>query len=128
MFVAQYEQQETIMTIPTPEPVSIRDIRRVESGPIVRGRYIPTASLDPRCIELIDGVDNENVGYVRVAIDAFGTIHSALQKLSDAREAVKKDTSKTEANQILIVAKEAERAQDRATRAFDDAHKRLTDG
>lgn len=91
-------------------------------------KYIPTPSLDPRNVELIPGVSTDHVGYVRVAIDAFGAIHDGLQKLSDAREAAKKNGAWTEANQVLIVAKEAEKLQDRATKAFDIASKRLAEG
>jgi hypothetical protein len=101
---------------------------RIESGPIVSTRYIPTPSLDPRNIEAIEGVDEKTIGYVRCAIDAFGTVHSSLQRLSDAREQVKKDSSKTQANQILIVAAEAGKLMDRSTRAFDSARTRLIDG
>jgi len=100
---------------------------KVVSGPTVEGRYIPTLSLDPGNVIAIEGFDSHR-GYVQCAVDAFSTIHSALQRLSDARAQVAKDTSKTEANQVLIVAAEAEKLQDRATRAFDSARKRLTDG
>jgi len=107
---------------PGPHPTT------VNSGPTQEGRYIPTLSLDPKNIELIKGVDETNIGYIRPAIAAFGIIHAGLQKLSDAREAVKRDTSKTEANQVLLCAVEAEKLMDRSTRAFDDARKRLIDG
>jgi DNA-binding phage protein len=84
-------------------------------------------SLDPGNITAIEGFDDHK-GYVQCAVDAFSTVHSALQRLSDAREQVKKDTSKTEANQILVVATEAGKLQDAATRKFDAARKTLTDG
>lgn len=90
-------------------------------------RYIPTPSLDPRNISSIENYEAHE-GYVRCATEAFSIIHVALQKLSEARAQVAKDTSKTEAQQILIVAAEAERLQLRATLAFDSARKRLMDG
>lgn len=96
-------------------------------GAVGQGRYIPTVSLDPANVTAIDGYDDHS-GYVSCAVDAFSTIHSALQRLSDAREQVKKDTSKTEANQILVVATEASKLQEAATRKFDAAIKTLTSG
>lgn len=95
-------------------------------GMVMEGRYIPTLSLDPGNVTAIEGYKG-NEGYVASAVDAFGTIHGALQRLSDAREQVKKDSSKTEANQILCVATEAAKLQDNATRKFDIARKTLTD-
>lgn len=100
----------------------------VGAGPEGRSRYIPTLSLDPGVITKGIKDYEAHAGYVSCAVDAFGTIHGALQRLSDAREQVKKDTSKTEANQILIVAAEAGKLQDAATRKFDAARKTLTDG
>jgi len=64
----------------------------------------------------------------RVAIDAFGEAQTSLNYLSDARDKVRKDPSKTQANQILIVAAEAERLQERMTRKMQLAFKTLTDG
>lgn len=90
-------------------------------------KYIPTPSLDPRNISSIENFEAHQ-GYVQCAVEAFSTIHVALQKLSDARAQVAKDPSKTEAQQVLICATEAEKLQDRATRAFDGARKRLMDG
>lgn len=113
---------------PSHKPSHPDPLTRVASGPSVPARFTPTPSLDPRTIERIEGVDDSNVGYVRSAIDAFGEIHSGLQRQSDARLQLAKDTSKTEANQTLVLAAEAEKLQDRATRRFDAAHKTLTDG
>lgn len=103
-------------------------LMKVESGSVATPRYTPTPSLDAKNIELIKGVSPDNIGYIRCAIDAFGSIHSGLQKLGDAREAAKKNGAWTESNQILVVATEATKLMERATRSFDDARKRLTDG
>lgn len=101
-------------------------LTRVQSGPETQGRYIPSLSLDPGNVKAIEGFDDHS-GYVQCAVQAFSTIHAALKRLSDARAQVAKDTSKTEANQILCVATEASKLQDTATRAFDSARKTLTD-
>lgn len=101
-------------------------LMKVSQGAVAQGRYIPTLSLDPANISAIENFDDHK-GYVQCAVDAFSTIHSALQRLSDAREAAKKNGAWTEANQILVVAKEAETLQNTATRKFDAARKTLTD-
>lgn len=108
--------------VSAPDPLS----RVVSQGAVGQGRYIPTLSLDPANVTAIDDYDDHK-GYVQCAVDAFSTTHSALHRLSDAREQVKKDTSKTEANQILCIAAEAGKLQDAATRKFDAARKTLTD-
>lgn len=96
-------------------------------GPEMQGRYIPTLSLDPGNVTALEGYEAHS-GYVQCAVEAFSTCHVGLKALSDAREQVKKDTSKTEANQILLVAGEAEKLQNRMTRAMDTARTRLLDG
>lgn len=102
--------------------------QRVSTGAVAEGRYIPTLSLDPKNITSIEGVNDQTMGYVRSAFDAFTGAYNALQRLSDAREQVKKDPSKTEAAQILLLAAEAEKLQERMTKKMDLAQKALSDG
>jgi hypothetical protein len=99
----------------------------VSSGPVMQGRYIPSLSLDPLNVKAIEGFD-EHSGYVNVAVEAFSEIHVGLLKLRDAREQVAKDSSRTEAQQVLMTAKEAEKLQERTARAMDKAIKQLRDG
>jgi hypothetical protein len=99
----------------------------VSGGPVMQGRYIPSVSLDPLNVKAIEGFD-EHSGYVNVAVEAFSEIHVGLLKLRDARELVAKDTSRTEAQQVLMTAKEAEKLQERTARAMDKAIKQLRDG
>lgn len=96
-------------------------------GPVMQGRYIPNLSLDPGNVKHIEGyVDHE--GYVSHVTEAFSICHVGLKALSDAREQVKKDPSKTEAQQILMTAQAAEKLQERCARAMDSSRKRLMDG
>jgi hypothetical protein len=97
-------------------------------GVVMKGRYIPNLTLDPR--NITDGIDGfeDHKGYVNVAAEAFSEIHVGLQRLSDAREQVKKDPSKTEAQQVLMTAQTAEKLQERTARAMDKAIKQLRDG
>lgn len=96
-------------------------------GSVMEGRYVPTLSLDPLNVKAITGFE-AHAGYVQCAVDAFSTCHVGLKALSDAREQVKRDPSKTEAQQILLIAGEAEKLQNRMTRAMDTARTRLLDG
>jgi hypothetical protein len=106
-----------------PDPLT-----RVENGPVAKSvKYIPTPSLHPANVEKLEGIEGHE-GYVRSAIDAFASIHGALQRLSDAREQAKKNGAWTEAQQILNVAAAAEKMQTAATLKFDTARKNLTDG
>lgn len=89
--------------------------------------YKVTLSLDPGVIKAIEGFE-DHAGYLDCAVSAFSVAHVGLQKIADARNAARKNGAWTEANQLLIVAKDAERAQERMTRAMDNAHKTLTQG
>lgn len=126
--IDQLSNQEPLITQVRSGVSSPPPLMKVSSGPTVEGRYTPTPSLNPKTIELLEGVNDQTIGYVRTAIDAFGEAHSALQRLSDAREQIKKDTSKTPANQILLIAASAEKLQERITRKMDLAHKTMSDG
>jgi hypothetical protein len=103
-------------------------LTRVENGPVAQSvKYLPPPGLHPKNVELIEGIEGHE-GYVRSAIDAFGHIHGALQRLSDAREKLRGDSSRTDANKVLLLAVEAEKLQTAATLKFDTARKNLTDG
>lgn len=117
-----------VMPDPTHRPSHPEPGTKVVSGVMVEGPYRVPLSLDPKNIEVIEGINDENIGYVRVAIEAFGEAQTALKRLSDARDQVRKDPSKTQANQILIIAAEAEKLQERMTRKMDLAVKTLSDG
>lgn len=92
------------------------------------GKYLPPPDYDPRVISKMKGVDESNIGYVKPAVDAFSQLYVSLQRLSDAREAAKKNGAWNTGQQILAVSREAEKLEAAALRAFDGAHARLRDG
>lgn len=97
-------------------------LTRVQNGPVVIDpKYIPSVSLNPRNIESLEGVDEQTIGYVRGIINAFGSIHGGLQRLSDAREKLRGDSSRTDANKVLLLAGEAEKLAANAAKDFDGA-------
>lgn len=89
--------------------------------------YIVTISLDPGVVKAIDGFE-DHAGYLQPAVDAFSLAHVTLAKIGEARTQARKNGAWTEAQQLLVVAKDAERAQDRMCKSFDNAHKTLTQG
>ena len=104
-----------------PDPLAPVPVQR-------EGRYIPTISLDPSSITKgIKGYE-DHAGYVQCAVDAFSNIHTGLKRLSDAREAARKNDAWTPAMQILNVSKEADKLMDSAARNFDSARGRLQAG
>lgn len=89
--------------------------------------YVVTLSLDPGVVKAIEGFE-EHAGYLQCAVDAFSVAHVTLQNIADARKQARRNGAWTEAQQLLTVAKDAEKAQSRMTRAMDNAHKTLTQG
>jgi DNA-binding phage protein len=90
--------------------------------------YMVTPSLDPELIKKgIDGFE-DHAGYLQCAVDAFSLAHVTLEKIGEARRQARKNGAWTEAQQLLVVAKDAERAQERMTKAMDNAFKTLTKG
>ena len=89
--------------------------------------YVVTPSLDPGVVKAIEGFE-DHAGYLNCAVEAFSTAQVTLQKIADARRQARKNGAWSEAQQLLIVAKDAETAQIRMTRAMDSAHKTLTQG
>ncbi len=89
--------------------------------------YVVTLSLDPGVVKAIEGFE-DHAGYLQCAVDAFSVAHVGLEKIGVARRLARKNGAWTEAQQLLIVAKDAERAQEKMTRSFDNAHARLTQG
>src|SRR5690349_7759501 len=108
------------MTIPTPEPVSIRDPRRVESGPIATSPYSPPIDLHEGVIEGIDGYA-EFEGYLAPARNAFSTAYESLKAISAARDAAAKNRARTPEQVVLITAQFAEKKQEQMTRVWDKA-------
>jgi hypothetical protein len=90
--------------------------------------YIVTLSLDPDVIRKgVEGFE-DHAGYLQSAVDAFSLAHFTLQQIGDARKQARKNGAWTEAQQLLVVAKDAEKAQIKMTRAMDNAYQRLTQG
>ena len=90
--------------------------------------YHVTPSLDPGVIQKgIEGFD-EHAGYLQVAVNAFSEAHVSLQKLGEARKLARRNGAWTEAQQLLVVAQDAERAQERMCRAMDNARTTLAKG
>ncbi len=124
----QLANQEPLITkvrsnVSAPPPLT-----KVNSGPTTQAPYHPPLDLNPD--SLTKGIEHYEAhsGYVSPAVQAFSALYVGLQKLSDAKKQLAKDPSKTEAQQVLMLAGEAEKLQDRCTRQFDDARKRLMDG
>lgn len=118
--LAQQASQPRKVSAPPP-------LMKVQSGPSYAGRYVPPLFIDPANVTALDGFE-EHKGYINVAVEAFSLCHVGLTNLGKAREQVAKDPSKTEAQQVLILAGEAEKLQNRMTRAMDKARTTLLDG
>lgn len=99
-------------------------LKKVQSGPSYAGRYIAPLFIDPLNVKAIDGFDDHS-SYLGCAVDAFSLCHVGLTNLSKAREQVAKDPSKTPAQQVLLLAGEAEKLQNRMTQAMDKARTTL---
>lgn len=90
--------------------------------------YAVTPSLDPDMIKKgVEGFE-EHAGYLQCAVDAFSVAHVGLQKIAEARKQAGKNSAWREEQQILIVAGEAQKMQDRMLRSMDNARKTLTQG
>lgn len=89
--------------------------------------YVVTPSLDPGVVKAIEGFE-EHAGYLDCAVHAFSVAHVGLQKIAEARKLARKNGAWTEAQQLLVVSQEAEKAQLRMTKAIDNAHKSLKQG
>jgi hypothetical protein len=87
--------------------------------------FTPSPSLHPGVIEAIEGYA-ENVGYLAPALNAFSLAHVTLQQISDARAPLSRDTGKTDAQRLLLMATHAEKQQNRILGAFDKAHQNLS--
>lgn len=108
------------MTIPTPEPVSIRDPRRIESGPVVTTPYSPPIDLHEGVIQAIDGYP-EFEGYLAPARNAFSVAYESLNAINEARLAAAKNKARTPEQVVLITASFAEKKQEHITRVWDKA-------
>lgn len=97
----------------------------VRIGPVGSGKYHPSPSLHELVIQSIDGYE-EHSGYIASALDAFSTATVGLENLNKAREHVRRDPSKNEAAQILMVAGEAEKLQTRLLAKFDHAFRTIS--
>ncbi len=64
----------------------------------------PSLSLAPGNIEGLDGYDDESKGYVADAVTAMDTMHQAIARIIEAREASKRNPSWTEGAQVINTA------------------------
>ncbi len=90
--------------------------------------YVVTISLNPDVIK--KGIEDfdDHAGYLQCAVDAFSLAHVTLQKIGDARKQARRNGAWTEEQALLVVSKDADKAQLRMTKAMDNAFKTLTQG
>lgn len=91
----------------------------VESGPVSKSvPFHASPSLHPKNVEAIEGFEDAK-DLLGPVVTAFSAATNALIDIDKAKQQAKKDTSRTEANVLLQVAKFAETHQDKITRKFD---------
>lgn len=88
-------------------------------------KYTPTPSLDERMITTLDNFDEADPALAQ-ARNAFSTATETLKKISEARDPLARDTSKTPEQKLLLMAGITEKAAERCARAFDQSYKSLT--
>lgn len=82
-------------------------------------------ALHEATVRELDGYDEETAQYVAPVAEAFSDAYITLGKLHDAREAASKNQAWTEAQQVLLVVKEADKQQARLCKKFDSIHASL---
>jgi len=82
-------------------------------------------ALHEATVRELDGYDEETAQYVAPVAEAFSDAYITLGKLHDAKEAASKNQAWTEAQRVLLVAKEADRQQARLCKKFDCVHTSL---
>jgi hypothetical protein len=85
-----------------------------------------TPSLHETIITSLDGYDAETAPVMAPVVEAFSDAYISLGKLHDLRDVVAKNQAWTEAQQILLVTKEADKQQGRLCKKFDGLHTILT--
>lgn len=79
----------------------------------------PSVSLAPGNIEGLDGYDDESKGYVADAVTALDTMHQAIARIIEAREASKRNPSWTEGAQVINTAVLADKLTTQAAKMVD---------
>lgn len=96
-----------------PRPVSRNpSLRRDELGR-------PSVTLQPGNIENLDGYDEDTRGYVEDALTTFSTMHQAVEKIIEMREASKSNPTWNESAQVLHVADAADALTAKTAKTID---------
>jgi len=82
-------------------------------------------ALHEATVRELPGYDEETAQYVAPVEEAFSDVYITLGKLHDAKEAASKNQAWTEAQRVLLVAKEADKQQARLCKKFDCVHASL---
>lgn len=102
---------------------------RQQASPVVpvwsNAKYIPTPSLNEAMITSLEDFD-ENDPALAQARNAFSLATETLKKISETRDPLARDSSKTPEQKLLLMAGITDKAQERCGRAFDQAYKSLT--
>lgn len=85
----------------------------------------PSPTLNVGNIEAIEGFDDDTKGYVADAQTAFDTMHKAVEKIIEAREASKRNPTWNEAAQIINTAVLADKVTTQTTALVQNAYKAL---
>jgi hypothetical protein len=90
-------------------------------------KYIPTPSLHEAVVKGVEGFEDfAGDPAMAQAVNAFSTATESLKKISEARDPLSRDTSKTDEQKLLLMATHADKSLERITLAFDRAHKSLS--
>jgi hypothetical protein len=82
-------------------------------------------SLHPDTLLQLEGYGEDVAPFVAPVMEAFSDAYLTLGKLHDAKAAAAKNQAWTEAQQILLVSKEADKQQARLCKKFDHVHATL---
>ncbi|QZP07088.1 hypothetical protein [Caenibius sp. WL] len=84
-----------------------------------------TPALHEATIRELEGYDEDTKMFVAPVEEAFSDAYLTLGKLHDAKEAAARNEAWTEAQKVLLVAKEADKQQARLCKKFDAVHAAL---
>jgi hypothetical protein len=84
-----------------------------------------TPALHEATVRELEGYSEETAQYVAPVEEAFSDAYLTLGKLHDAKAAASKNQAWTETQQVLLVAKEADKQQARLCKKFDSVHASL---
>jgi hypothetical protein len=88
-------------------------------------KYNPTPSLNEAMITSLENFDETDPALAQARY-AFSLATETLKKISETRDPLSRDSSKTPEQKLLLMATHADKAQERCAKAFDGAFKSLT--